>query len=183
MSARQVRRSFATPFIVTLAGSSLATVACGPKPLPRHENPPGPSTHTNPPEPHANPPAPDTKPEEPTAGTAPTTDPGTPAPPAPVKEPAKYEQKWTVMKLKGRDECSAMVDVQCPKPENGKPVPTCNPPPPIKYACPAGFEEGDTMRIILRAGATECFVNFEVRCPDNSRCNPPPPRKVPCPER
>ncbi len=177
MSARQLRRTFATPFIITLASSSLATVACGPKPLPR--------THDNPPGPHVNPPAPDPKPVPEPDLTTPTT--GVPAdqtPPTAVKEPAKYEQHWTVMKFKGKGDCSAMVDVNCPKPEKGKPVATCNPPPPIKYACPDGFKEGDTLKIVLRAGATECFVDRgPMTCPKGALCNPPPPRKLPCPER
>ncbi|MBA2542661.1 MAG: hypothetical protein H0V17_23660 [Deltaproteobacteria bacterium] len=88
------------------------------------------------------------------------------------------------MKPKGRADCQAMVDVQCPKGEPGKPMPTCNPPPPIKYACPTGFEDGDTLKIVLRAGATECFVDFgPSTCPANAKCNPPPPRKVACPKR
>ncbi len=183
MAVRQIRRVFATPFIITLAGSSLA--ACGPKPLPKHENPPGP---------HSNPPAPDTQPvteQKPPPTELLPPDPSkpiikrdNPPPEAPqaVKEPAKYEQRWTVMKFKGKDECSAMVDVQCPKPEKGKVVPTCNPPPPIKYACPDDFKDGDTLKIILRVGATDCFVDRgPMTCPPNAKCNPPPPRKVACP--
>lgn len=186
MAVRQIRRVFATPFIVTLAGSSLA--ACGPKPLPTHD-------HVNPPGPHANPPPPDTKPvaeqvpAEPAPDTSrPVVKNDNPPPPEPVKEPAKepatYEQRWTVMKFKGNDECSAMVDVQCPKPEAGKPIVTCNPPPPIKYACPDGFKDGDTLKIVLRVGATDCFVDrAPISCPPNAKCNPPPPRKVACPQR
>ena len=181
MAVRHIRRAFATPFIVTLAGSSLA--ACGPKPLPKHD-------HVNPPGPHSNPPAPDTQPPV-TEQTPPPVEPTTdkpvvkndnPPPPQPVKEPAKYEQRWTVSKFK--DDCTAMVDVQCPKPEKGKPVMTCNPPPPIKYACPADFKDGDTLKIILRVGATDCFVETgPIKCPPNAKCNPPPPRKIACPER
>ncbi len=177
MSARQLRRTFATPFIITLAGSSLA-VACGPKPLPKHDNPPGPSVHSNPP-------APDPKPTpETTPDTTPVPETPKASPPEAVKEPAKFESHWTVMKFKGQADCHAMVDVNCPKPEKGKPVATCNPPPPIKYACPAGFKEGDTLKIVLRVGATECFVDREpMKCPEGAKCNPPPPRKVACPER
>lgn len=181
MSVRQIRRTFAAPFIVTLGTAA----ACGPKPLPKHD-------HVNPPGPHSNPPAPDTQPATPDPTPAPVTDkpivkndnPPPPEPPAPVREPAKFEQHWTVMKFKGKDECSAMVDVQCPKPEKGKPVATCNPPPPIKYACPDNFKEGDTLKIVLRAGATDCFVDRPTAsCPKGALCNPPPPRKVACPER
>ncbi len=182
MAVRSIRRVFATPFILTLAGSSLP--ACGPKPLPKHDhvNPPGP--HTNPPapeptgtdlakpDPEPTPAPPDSKPVAPPADTAPQA----------VKEPAKFEQRWTVMKFKGKDDCSAMVDVQCPKPEKGKPVLTCNPPPPIKYACPDNFKDGDTLKIVLRVGATDCFVDDgPMKCPPTAKCNPPPPRKVACP--
>ena len=179
MSVRQLRRTFGTPFIITLAGSSLA-VACGPKPLPRsHDNPPGPTV---------NPPAPDPKPTEHSPTTPTTGVPSDPPPTGPVvKEPAapaQFEQHWTVMKFKGKADCQAMVDVNCPKPEKGKPMVTCNPPPPIKYACPDGLEEGDTLKIVLRSGATECFVDRgPMTCPKGALCNPPPPRKVACPER
>lgn len=167
--------------------------ACGPTPLPTHANPPGPASspgpHDNPPAP-APPPTPTTgepaTPTEPTTGGAAPVEPPHKNPPAPqaVKEPAKYEQKWTVMKFKGNADCQAMVDVTCPKGEPGKPMPTCNPPPPIKYACPSGFQQGDTLKIVLRVGATDCFADYgPTKCPDGVKCNPPPPRKVACPER
>jgi hypothetical protein len=193
MSARQLRRAFAAPFVITLAGSA-ALAACGPKPLPKHTNPPGP--HTNPPAPEAAGSGHDHDHDH-SAGEAKTpspTDPATPAPtaephhnpppPEVVKLPAKYEQKWTVIKHEGKADCSAMVDVTCPKGEPGQPMPTCNPPPPIKYACPAGFKDGETMKIILRVGATDCFVDRgSTKCPAGVKCNPPPPRMVACPER
>jgi hypothetical protein len=188
MSARSIRRTFAVPFVVTLAGAaSLTAVACAKKPAPLHSNPPGPT-----PGPHANPPAPDKDP----APAPTTTDPAIPAPgptadskpdtadSQPKKEPATYEHRWTVSKYKGNAGCQAFIDVNCPKPEPGKAVPTCNPPPPIKYTCPDGFKEGDTLKIILRVGATECFVDRgPMKCPEGAKCNPPPPRKIACPER
>jgi hypothetical protein len=89
-----------------------------------------------------------------------------------------------VQKIKGMSECRAYMDVRCPVGEPGKPVPTCNPPPPIKYTCPDGFKDGDQMKIVLRAGATECFVDHgPMKCPEGAKCNPPPPRKIACPER
>jgi len=201
MAARQIRRVFATPFIVTLAASSVP--ACGPKPLPKHD-------HVNPPGPHTNPPAPDTQPSSTTPpgpeGLPPatdwkaTTDPAAPASdtnpvdkhtkppppqrPEPVKQSAKLDTKWTVMKVKGQAGCKAYVDVNCPKPEPGKEMATCNPPAPINYACPDGMADGASLKIILRAGATDCFVDRgPMACPPNAKCNPPPPRKVACPER
>lgn len=180
MSLRTPRRRFATPFVVTLAAipactsaSSHATLAPSePEPAAVEASAATPSggefaTPTppakNPPKPHKNPPEPE-------------PDPGPP--------PAKFEQRWTVAKIKGNPECSANLVVTCPQPQPGKPTPTCNPPPPIKYACPAGLADGDTIKIILRVGATECFVDYgPLQCPAGAKCNPPPPRKLPCPVR
>jgi hypothetical protein len=202
MSARQVRRTFAAPFVVTLAGTaSVAAVAC--------KKEPAPLVHRNPPGPHENPPPPEKKPEDGTMPTpTPTTpDPATPAPgptadaekppvihrnppppdavdSKPKPEPAKYEHRWTVSKYKGQADCQAFLDPNCPKPQPGKAMPTCNPPPPYKYACPDGFKEGDQLKIILRVGATECFVDHgPTKCPEGAKCNPPPPRKIACPQR
>ncbi len=81
-------------------------------------------------------------------------------------------------------DCSAFVQVDCPKGSPGKPAPTCNPPPPIKYTCPEGFKSGDTLKIVLRAGSTECLVDFgPMNCPPKAMCNPPRPRPVACPQR
>jgi hypothetical protein len=189
MSARQLRRSFAAPFVITLATALPMAAACGPKPLPKHHNPPGPAgagPHTNPPAPEAGSGSGSAAEEhhdhhdhEPAA-----PGPATSAPLASTEPAAKFDQNWTVMKIKGNPDCMAMVDVNCPKPEPGKAVPTCNPPPPIKYACPSSLKDGETMKIVLRAGATDCFIDpGPTRCPDNAKCNPPPPRKVACPER
>src|SRR6188472_1144639 len=127
MSARLPRRSFATPFVVTTLAACSGThtsnppgpvqptqptttaTAGGGDPSATGEQPPGTATATpehtkNPPMPHKNPPPP-------------TTDP-VPATP----EPAKFDQRWTVMKPTGSAECQAFRDVQCPKPEKGKPV-------------------------------------------------------------
>src|SRR5512138_3724220 len=131
---RTPRRTFATPFVVTLA-------ACGP------------AQHTS------NPPGPAQPPPSAPVASAPSTDPATPAPPdpcagmpteAPSKNPPAprpppkgnppppetfpYEQRWFVSKSGGA--CLARPKVDCPKPEAGKPTRTCNPPPPIKYECP-----------------------------------------------
>jgi len=87
-----------------------------------------------------------------------------------------------VFKTKGKEECSAVVAVDCPKPQPGKPMVTCNPPAPQPYTCPDGFADGDSLKLILRAGDTECYVDYgPMHCPKGARCNPPPPRKLPCP--
>lgn len=68
MSARHVRRSFAAPFVVTLAGAaSVAAVGCTKKAAPLHHNPPRPE---EPGKPHSNPPPPETKPDAPARRSA-----------------------------------------------------------------------------------------------------------------
>jgi hypothetical protein len=104
-------------------------------------------------------------------------------------EPAKFEHRWSVTKIKGNDDCRAYLDPNCPKPEKGKPVATCNPPPPYKYACPPSLKDGESMQIVLRVGSTECFAELPFECPKpvpgkpQRTCNPPGPTKVACPTR
>jgi hypothetical protein len=157
MSARTPRRRFASPFVVTLAAIPTAAAGCNPPP-------PQPPRVVDPPVVAA------------------------PAEPDPVdagkpREPAKFERSWTVMKIKGNPDCQAMRNDTCPKVDPGKPIPPCNPPPPSKYVCPANLEDGNSIQIVLRAGATECFQKYEpIKCPQGAKCNPPPPRKLKCPE-
>jgi hypothetical protein len=120
--------------------------------------------------PHHNPPAPQ---PEPGNNPPPTTDPATPA--------QTTEMRWHVTRMGAN--CAAHVDVNCPKPEAGKPTHTCNPPPPIKYTCPEGLADKSSLEIVRYAGAAECVVVPEpVKCPPNAACNPPRPRPVICPE-
>jgi hypothetical protein len=64
-------------------------------------------------------------------------------------EPAKREQHWTVVRS----------DAGCTAAREGST-------PPIQYACPLGFQPGDSLKIILRAGTTECFAGtHKVDCP------------------
>lgn len=80
--------------------------------------------------------------------------------------------------------CKAYPRANCPKPEPGKPIPTCNPPPPIDYTCFDGMSEGDSIAIVLRQGAVHCVRNLPPpKCPPNVACNPPPPQLVECPKR
>jgi hypothetical protein len=178
MAARLPRRTFSNPFVVTLAAIPACVSSTAPPPT------------TVQPEPVQVSPAPVA---EPTAGTQPATPP--PAappvvvanPPRPVDPPAPepaatYDQHWRV--TKSGDTCLAMADVKCPTAAPGMPRPTCNPPPPIKYACPDGFTDGQPMTIVLRAGETECKVDFgPMKCPPKAMCNPPRPRVVACPKR
>lgn len=113
-----------------------------------------------------------------------------PNPPPPKKrEPAKVEQRWHVFRRAAdpkatpprAEQCFAEPHVDCPKPEAGKPVRTCNPPAPIPYACPATVKD-TTFAVVLAVGATECrVVDPPVKCAPGEKCNPPAPRAVPCP--
>jgi hypothetical protein len=126
------------------------------------------------PAPHKNPPPPrvssaDTVPQEP-ATQEPT-----------AQQPSPGDQTWNIVMREGT--CFAHAKANCPTPEPGKPIPTCNPPPPIAYACPEGMNNGDVVSIILRAGGTECFANLPApKCPPTSDCNPPAPRQYACPK-
>jgi hypothetical protein len=78
-----------------------------------------------------------------------------------------------------------MLEIECPKPATpGGPVATCNPPPPVAYACPDDVTLDHALTISKLDGATECFVLDEgYTCPAGAICNPPPPRKLACPTR
>jgi hypothetical protein len=164
MSARTVRRNFASPFVLTLA-------ACGSSQSaePPHANPPGP-TDVQPP--HGNPPAP-TDVQPPANPPPPTTaDPSQQhlAPPSDSK-PAPTEQFWTVMK--SGDHCEAYSDQPC------RPGGTCNPPAPQKIECPATA----TLPVKVRGYNGVCTIARAAEpCPPNAKCNPPPPQRVKCPE-
>jgi hypothetical protein len=80
------------------------------------------------------------------------------------------------------EKCRAAIHVECPKPEPGKPVRTCNPPAPIDYACPADVKDASFV-VTLGKGETACYVQDPpMKCPEGAKCNPPEPRKVACPQ-
>src|SRR5690242_8528117 len=125
MSARVPRRSFATPFVLTLA----AVPAChssSPQPAP----PVQPARNDPPAIVEADPPPPTQAPDE-----QPPPQPVIVNPPPPSSAPPE-QASWTV--FRGKDGCMAAIKVACPTGEAGKPMRTCNPPPPFKYACPTG---------------------------------------------
>jgi hypothetical protein len=97
-------------------------------------------------------------------------------PPAPVQR-----GPWRVFKT--NDGCQAVVQVECPRPEAGKAVPTCNPPPAHKYEpCPEGLAVGESITLVMW-GPDKCRVQIAPpACPKGAHCNPPPPRPMPCPE-
>jgi hypothetical protein len=158
MPARTPRRSFANPFVVTLAALPGCHVAVDPPPNVPPVEPVATATAT-----------------AATAPVAPTAPP--PGPPVAVER----EQTWSVIKSGGA--CQAFLQVDCPKPQPGVLTPTCNPPAPVKYDCPAGLAEGGSVRVIQPAKQTECLKMPQVRCPPLATCNPPPPTKVACPGR
>jgi hypothetical protein len=168
MAARTLRKVFANPFVITLA------TACSAPQAPTQQVVPAPQAGETGGEPVVvtNPPAP--KPEPSSGGEA------QPAPPAQPQTYA-FDQRWTVSK--SGDKCVAMQRVECPKPTKaGGPMPTCNPPPPMKVACPDGWDGAAALTIVQYANQTECRVeDAPMKCPKGALCNPPPPRKVACP--
>ncbi len=172
MSARTIRRTFASSFVVTLATVPAACVVQS-APPPRSGPPmtqPGPQT---------------SEPAQPTpADPGPTTPQVISNPPPPGAEqatppkpeaPAKTERHWTVMKIGGK--CRAYVQVACPAGA------ICNPPPPTDYACTPEITDAAPMKIVQWANTTGCHVETPAPpCPPQTMCNPPRPRAVTCPQ-
>jgi len=68
-----------------------------------------------------------------------------------------FDQRWTVSKTPNG--CQAMARVECPKPKHpGDPVPTCNPPPPMKIACPDGWDGATTLTVVQYANQANCVI-------------------------
>ena len=173
MAARTPRRTFAHPFVVTLA----AVPACAGPQQPPHRNPPPP-----PMDPAT--PAPDPGQTAPTTPTTPT-DPASPAP-SPggtgqaQQKPPDHTERWIV--TRNGATCMATPRVECPTAAPGKPMPTCNPPPASAYPCPDGMAE-PSLTVVQYANTFECVIQpAPPRCPPNAACNPPPPRRVACPK-
>jgi hypothetical protein len=162
MAARAPRKNFARPFVVTLAALPAAcfsgTTSPQVVPSPKSAEPGGEPTVVTDPVP--------TKGSTPSQSGAPTY---------------TFDQRWQV--TKSGETCSAMARVECPKPRHpGDAVPTCNPPPPMKVACPDGWDGKDALTIVQYANQATCSVEpAPVKCPPNVACNPPPPRQVACP--
>lgn len=188
MAARAPRRSFASPFVLTLA-ASLPAAACyvqsqpGPRGgTPARDHTAGPTPvrdHTSQPGDGARPPdhATTTAGAQPAPSPPVTTISNPPAPqpaPAPPVQTSTTDRRWTVSKSNGT--CRVYEDATCP------PNATCNPPPPQKYACLDDMNDGASVKIVQRAGEKVCTtIPMMPKCPPNVMCNPPPPRKVTCP--
>ncbi|MBA3453711.1 MAG: hypothetical protein H0T42_11520 [Deltaproteobacteria bacterium] len=198
MAARIVRRSFASPFVVTLA-AALPMSACYVQPGPRTSGSGTQSTAVHGKTKHSNPPRPTGQqvPHEQTPDHS-TTNAGieqTPAgtgtvvanPPRPAPVPAtapapKQDIRWTITRASGT--CSAFAKVTCPEPPPGQPRPSCNPPMPMKYTClPEMTTDGAMVSVVQLAGQTTCQVEHPpIKCPPGAMCNPPPPQTVSCPQ-
>jgi hypothetical protein len=173
MAARTPRRSFATPFVITLAAAPACYVQSTPAPT-------GPTTTTTT---SAPPPTTTTTPDQPPTQGPPTTGPGPVVtnPPMPQTQPPATQTvpgntKWTVYKT--ADGCMAAYKVEC------QPKATCNPPPPFKYECPQNVSLDTSITVASNADGSACFVDYgPTKCPPNTACNPPRPQPVACPKR
>ncbi|MFN0246514.1 MAG: hypothetical protein ACKV2T_06375 [Kofleriaceae bacterium] len=203
MSARALRRSFATPFVLTLAAVPACVVSSPPPSSPQttrsgpahdepdHANPPAPQPETQtaptqaPPTVVANPPRPQEAPANTrvndqvknTANTSSTTVAQTePAITDKASAPkARGYREWSVTKANGT--CKSMVKVSCPEGA------ICNPPPPAKYECPKFMADNDKIAVIQRTEKAECYVDHgDFTCPPAASCNPPRPQQLTCPK-
>jgi len=181
MAARSVRRSFASPFVVTLA-AALPAASCYVQPA---SGPQGPQTGAQTTGPTGTGGSPTDTPDHATttAGVEQAPAAGTTVianPPRPT--PATSDRTWTVTRQAGA--CSSTVMAACPTPLPGQPAPTCNPPPPTAYAClPSMTTDGAQATIVQFKGQTTCQLKQPpISCPPNVMCNPPPPQKVACPQ-
>jgi hypothetical protein len=176
MAARIPRRTFATPLIALAAVPSCFVSSSTPPSQPVSQAAPGqpvqsdPAPNTPPPSQSpvivANPPRPRPQPDPEPPPAPPVTD------PADTKQQPPANKRWTVFKTSSG--CEAAIETSCPKGA------MCNPPPPMKYACP------DNVKLpakIVTFG-DGCAIEPEpTHCPPKAACNPPPPRKVACPTR
>ena len=172
---RSPRRSFAAPFVVTLAAIPACTVT--PAPPPRNpptatvvESRPQTATVVESPRPNENPPPPRDPPI--IHGN----------PPPPVEEPIPTpppEGRWLLTMSGGK--CHTQASASCPQPKPGGPRIMCNPPAPHAYECPSGMTDGASVQIVA-AGAGCQIPPPATHCPPKAMCNPPPPRRVPCPQ-
>lgn len=208
MAARSPRRSFASPFVVTIAAALPACYvqpAAPPPQTPRdhtaqvppdHQTPPPvgststagttdysqqqPQVHTNPPRP-TDPTAQPTTPRPPVSSTS-TAGNERPSPTTPTPTPAAAtDRRWTVSKASGT--CRTYIESKCPTAPKGQPQPTCNPPPPTAYTCPPNLDDNSSAKIVQAAGQTTCMIEYPMpTCPAGTMCNPPRPQKVPCPQ-
>jgi hypothetical protein len=160
---RSPRRTFAAPFVITssLAACTATVVERPPPSNPPPSNPPPTAVVVETP-PHA----------EPVVINA--------NPPPPEERPVVVEDRTWVVYMHD-NKCTVGTHASCPKNEPGKPMHTCNPPPPRPYECPRGMANNEQLTIEQRGDS--CMIpSPHVNCPAGAMCNPPPPRSVPCPK-
>jgi len=183
MSVRP-RRSFLTPFVVTLAAAPACFVqSATPPSQPVVQSDPGQPTETDPrpvqpptqaPTIIANPPRPQSQPEPPppTQDSAPVATYTNPPPPG----LPGTGRAWMVTKTSQGCRAMVMNTGGCP------PNAMCNPPPPHAYAC----IDGEKYPVkVVQPTAEVCQVEADPPppCPRNAKCKPaPPPHVVPCPK-
>jgi hypothetical protein len=180
MPARSPRRTFASPFIITIAAVPACFVSSSTPPSqPISQAAPGQPSQSDPaptpPPPQEQSPVIVANPPRPTQGPAEQAATPPPPPPQPTPtpvNPSQPNQMWTV--LKTTSGCEAILDVSCPQGAS------CNPPAPIKYACPDGVK---LPAKITTFGDSCAVVPPEMHCPPHAMCNPPRPQKVACPKR
>jgi hypothetical protein len=163
MAARTPRRSFASPFVVTLATAPACFVSSSTPPS-------QPISQTAPGQPVSSDPQPATPPpsDSPIIIANPPHPTSTPSPsePAPPPEP----RQWTVFQT--ATGCEAAIDAPCPVGA------ICNPPRPTAYACPHGVK---LPAKVFTSGDGCAIEHAAPPCPEHKVCGPPPKQKVPCP--
>lgn len=169
MSARSLRRSFATPLVVTLAVPA-CIVSSGTKSPPAGKT----TDHRAQPQPQVNPPR-TVEPGDPTSETPRDPQPGDTTVQAP---PGDVElRSWHVVRSASDKACHATLNITCP------PQATCNPPRPSKVECPPGLTMPQGLTI-EETYPGQCGVFYpDPPCPAGATCNPPPPVSVACPTR
>jgi hypothetical protein len=174
MAAHVPRRTFSTPFIVTVAAaaSAVAGTAC------EH-------TYDNPPPP---PRVPESNEAAPDSGAATATTNASAAPPGEAAAGATKEAAWTITRDEKTNTCVTRQDVDCvmTKDALGMDHRTCKQGPPAPYACPAGVLTFPAW-VRREKGEAKCSAAWEPaspQCPPIATCNPPGTQyaDVPCPK-
>ncbi|MBA3462889.1 MAG: hypothetical protein H0T46_23235 [Deltaproteobacteria bacterium] len=152
MSARTLRRSFAAPFVVTIAG---CMVQSGPPPQRGPRPQPQPVTSTQPQDMGvvANPPHPG----------------------AQVEPKPTHEMHWTV--TKEGETCRAYAAINCPANAACRPAP-----PTDYACTPQVAHNAPMKVVRWNGSETCQIETEPMRCPPNVMCNPPPPQQVACPK-
>ena len=171
MASRIPRRTFAAPFVITLAAGCYTQAPPPAQPPPANPPPP-----TQPDPVVANPPRPEPDPGP--TQSPPMNPPAPQRPPMNPPAPQTNAAEWTVTKQGAI--CTAAIKVTCP------PAAMCNPPGPHPVDClpyMADMADGATLTVIRNAGAIDCIIPPPpTHCPPKAACNPPPPRHVDCPK-